>query len=253
MNAQPKPSSSADVSGTTVPLTPRFDRPFIEEHRLLDRYLTNKLPLKGARDLESWCRENPHYLEELQLAIRTQASLKLLEASGQPQDLTDPKIPWWKHPYVHIALGVVAGVSLIGFLVLFTKFVLVRGELEEARAFAKHGTLLPPSTLISMRVDPDRAPGIDRAKIGADHNSPMMVDLKINMSFTALKDFKVTVDKREQGRALVIDLLSKDSNGDLRMSFNTSALSAGVYSVRIDGLPFRGDPIGMGWLTLNVL
>ena len=38
---------------------PRFDRKFIEDHQLVERYLENKLPLKGARDLENWCRANP--------------------------------------------------------------------------------------------------------------------------------------------------------------------------------------------------
>jgi hypothetical protein len=40
---------------------PRFDRKFIEEHKLVERYLENKLPLKGARDLENWCRANPDF------------------------------------------------------------------------------------------------------------------------------------------------------------------------------------------------
>lgn len=31
---------------------PRIDRKFIEDHRLIDRYLEGKLPFKGARDLE---------------------------------------------------------------------------------------------------------------------------------------------------------------------------------------------------------
>ena len=81
MNAQLKTSGTADAPA------PRFDRKFIEEHQLLEKYLTNKLPLKGARDLESWCRANPLYLDELKIAERAQTSLKLLEAAGKPQDL----------------------------------------------------------------------------------------------------------------------------------------------------------------------
>jgi hypothetical protein len=254
MNAQPKTTASADApGGAAPPAAPRFDRKFIEEHHLIDRYLTDKLPLKGARDLERWCRDNPQYLEELQLSLRTHSALKLLEASGKPQDLGEPGTPWWKHVYFHIGLAVVAALSLIAFMVLFTKFVLVRGELEDARAFAKHGTLLPPSTLSAMRLDPDRAPGINRSKFSVNHAAPAMIDLKINMSFTKLNDFKMTLEKEDQGRALVVEHLGKDSNGDLRVSFNSSGLSAGSYHIRIDGLPFRGDPIPMGWLILEVL
>jgi hypothetical protein len=76
--------------------SPRFDRKFIEDHNLVERYLENKLPVKGARDLENWCRAHPEYLNELNLSVRAQTSLKLLEAGGRPQDLGEPKTPWWK-------------------------------------------------------------------------------------------------------------------------------------------------------------
>ena len=250
MNAQPKIPGNTEPSGAAAP---RFDRKFIEDHQLLERYLTNKLPVKGARDLENWCRDNPQYLAELQLEVRTQSSLKLLEASGKPQDLGEPTPPWWKQVYFHIGLGVVAAMSLLAFMVLFAKLILVRGQLEDAQSLAKHGSLLAPNSLSSMRVEPDRVPGTNHAKLSVNHTVPLMLDLKIDMSFTKLNDFKVVLEKQEQGRALVIEHLAKDSNGDLRISFNTSGLSAGSYSIRIDGLPFRGEPIGMGWLTLDVI
>ena len=56
----------------TPPPAPRFDRKFIEDHKLLERYLEGKLPFKGARDLENWCRANPEYLSELNLSQRAQ-------------------------------------------------------------------------------------------------------------------------------------------------------------------------------------
>ena len=99
MNAETVPAAPARAP------SPRFDAKFIEEHKLIERYLENKLPAKGARDLESWCRANPEYLNNLKLPERTQASLKLLEASGQPQDLARTEEPWWKTPYVLIGTG----------------------------------------------------------------------------------------------------------------------------------------------------
>jgi len=38
----------------------------------------------------------------------------------------------------------------------------------------------------------------------------------------------------------------------LRMTFNTTGLSVGIYTVRIEALPPRGDPIPDGWLLLEV-
>src|ERR1700741_186904 len=116
--------------GTPQAALPRFDRKVIEDHKLVGRYLENKLPFKGARDLENWCRAHPEYLNELKLSERAQASLKLLEASGQPPDLREPAPPWWKTIYALIGLGVVAFLSLVAFWAVLGKYVLLRGELE---------------------------------------------------------------------------------------------------------------------------
>src|SRR5580692_5482615 len=105
---------------------PRSDATSIEDHQLIERYLQNKLPFKGARDLENWCRANPEYLDGLKLSDRAQASLKLLEACGKPVDLSEPEAPWWKSIYVPIGLGVVALLSLAAFWILFGKFALLR-------------------------------------------------------------------------------------------------------------------------------
>ena len=67
------------AQGKPAPVSPRFDRKFIEDHKLVERYLENKLPFKGARDLEQWCRSHPDYLNDLKLSERAHASLKLLE------------------------------------------------------------------------------------------------------------------------------------------------------------------------------
>ena len=96
-------------------------------------------PLKGARDLENWCRAHPEYLDKLKLSERAQASLKLLEASGQPVDLRRAGAPWWKSPYVPIGLAAVAFLSLLAFWALMGKYSLLRSELEDAKLRVKQG------------------------------------------------------------------------------------------------------------------
>ena len=115
MNARTIPETKP--AGKPQPVSPRFDKKFIEDHKLVERYLENKLPFKGARDLEQWCRAHPDYLNELKLSERAHASLKLLEASGRPQDLGEPKPPWWKSIYLLIGLAAFAFVCLIVCLV----------------------------------------------------------------------------------------------------------------------------------------
>jgi len=246
MNARTAPAEKA-----SAPL--RFDAKFIEEHKLIERYLENKLPLKGARDLENWCRAHPEYLNNLKLSERAQTSLKLLEASGQPVDLREPAEPWWKTPYVLIALSVVTFLSLVAFWALMGKYSLLRRELEDTKVRMHQGSLVQPAVETTERLSPDRAPGIDQARIVVNTAAPQLIDLHLDMSYTQkLNQFRVVVDKRDQGRALILNNVLKDSNNDLRLTFNTTGLAAGIYTVRIEALPPRGDPIPDGWLILDV-
>jgi hypothetical protein len=232
---------------------PRFDRKFIEDHKLVERYLEGKLPFRGARDLESWCRDHPDYLNELKLSERAHSSLKLLEASGQPQDLREPQPPWWKHFYVLIGLAAVTALSLLAFWALLGKYVLLRGELEDTRSRMTQGTLVQPATASEIRVAPDRAPGIDKAKITLSRTAPQLMDVHVDLNYTnKLTQFRMVVDKKDQGRALILNNLLKDSNGELRITLNSTGLAAGVYNVRIEALPFHGSPLPMGWLILEV-
>ena len=247
MNARTVPQGNPPVAPS------RFDRKFIEDHKLIERYLENKLPFKGAQDLENWCRAHPEYLNELKLSERAHTSLKLLEASGQPQDLREPQPPWWKTIYVPIGLGVVAFLSLVAFWALFGKYELLRGELDDTRTLMTHGSLVQPATERSVYVAPDHAQGIDRARIIVNRNAPQLMDVHIDLNYTnKLAQFRLIVDKQDQGRALILENLLKDSNGELRMTLNSTGLSIGIYTVRIEALPNRGSPIPFGWLILEV-
>jgi hypothetical protein len=242
------------AQGSPAAPPPRFDAKFIEDHQLIERYLANKLPMKGARDLENWCRANPEYLNGLKLSERATASLKLLEASGQPLDLREPQPPWWKTPYVLIGLGLIAVVSLVAFWALFGKYELLRSELEDSRTRVHQGSLVQPSVESSLRVSPDRAPGKDFARISVNSSAPQLMDLHIDMSYSKAVQFRMIVDKKDQGRALILNNLLKDSNGELRMTLNTTGLAPGIYNVRIEALPFRasGSPSPEGWLIMEV-
>lgn len=248
MNARTVPAGQAKAVAP-----PRFDAKFIEEHKLLERYLEGRLPVKGAVDLENWCRAHPEYLEKLKLSERAQASLKLLEASGRPVDLREPQQPWWKSPYLLIGLGVATFLSLAATWLLVGKLGLLRSELEDAKLRAKQGTLVQPAVRTEQHISPDRAPGLDGAHILVSTAAPQLIDLYLDMTYTQkLNLFRITVDKQDQGRALILNNMLKDSNNNLRMTFNTTGLSAGIYTVRIEALPPRGDPIPDGWLKLEV-
>lgn len=252
MNARTiAPGKSAPKSA--APMSPRFDRKFIEDHKLIERYLENKLPFKGARDLEQWCRSHPDYLNDLKISERAHASLKLLEASGQPQDLREPKPPWWKSIFVLIGLSAVALICLVAFWSLFGKVALLQGKLEDTKHAISQGPLVQPAVEKAIYVTPDHAPGIDQARIKLSRSAPLLMDVHIDLAYTQkLTQFRVFVDKKDQGRALILNNVLKDSNNELRLTLNSTGLSAGIYTVRIEALPPRGVPIPIGWLLLDV-
>jgi hypothetical protein len=265
MNARP----AISVSSAAAPAAPRFDRKFIEDHQLLERYLDGKLPVRGARDLEAWCRSNPDYLSELKLSERAQSSLKLLEACGRPLDLSEPRPPWWKSIYVLIGLGALTLASLAAFWVLFGKYLILQNRLEEARNVATQGSLVQPASESSVTITPDRAANIDRARIVVSRAAPQLLDVRIDLAYTQpsspgvsptnaqalakkLMTFRMIVDKKDQGRALILNNLLKDSNNQLRLTLNSTGLAAGIYTVRIEALPFGGGSYPLGWLLLEV-
>jgi hypothetical protein len=246
-------NSRTIAQGKSAPASPRFDRKFIEEHKLVERYLENKLPFKGARDLENWCRDNPEYLNELQLQERAQASLKLLEASGRPQDLREPQPPWWKTIYVLIGLCVVTFVSLIACWAVVGKYASLQRQLEDAKHVQAEGPLVQPAAENAYYVSPDRAPDVNKARIQVSRSSPQLMDVHIDLGFTQkITEFRLIVDKKDQGRAMILNDLLKDSNGELRLTLNSTGLAAGTYLVRIEELPPRGTPTPIGWLSLEV-
>jgi hypothetical protein len=251
MNARTIPD--AKPAGKQPPVSPRFDKKFIEDHKLIERYLENKLPFKGARDLEQWCRAHPDYLNELKLSERAHASIKLLEASGRPQDLGEPKPPWWQNIYLPIGLAAVAFVCLVAAWSLAGKYSSLQVKLEDTKRVMSQGPLVQPATEKAIYVSPDHAPGIDRARIKLSRAAPLLMDVHIDLGYTQkLQQFRLFVDKQDQGRALVLNNLLKDSNGELRVTLNSTGLAAGIYTVRIEALPPRGIPIPIGWLIIEV-
>ena len=243
---------SAARTGPGAAALPPLDQAFIESNQLIERYLEGKLPYKGGRDLEAWCRAHPEYLEQLRLPARTVAALKLLEASGKPADLAEPTTPWWQKPQALIVASLLAIGGLVGCLVLTGKVNLLNGRLEDAAIKLRQGSLAAPGSVQALRIAPDRSAAAGAAKLSIDHGNAQLIDLSIDMSYSTEKRFRVTVDKRDQARVLVLGDVAKDSNGNLRLTFNTSALSRGQYDVRIQGLPLLGEPVDAGWLVLEV-
>jgi hypothetical protein len=79
-----------------------------------------------------------------------------------------------------------------------------------------------------------------------------LVEFKYEMGWSAYSSFRLTMDRIGQGRFAVLTNLSRDSNGQLRVAFNSSALGPGDYQVQIEGIDWRGSPAPQGWARFSV-
>ncbi|HTV51004.1 MAG TPA: hypothetical protein VME21_07445 [Steroidobacteraceae bacterium] len=230
-----------------------MDRDFIARNQIIERYLSGKLPLKGATEFERFCKAHPELLDELGLPERVHAGLRLLEASGKPEPWQETPRRWWERPQVPIVLGLVA-LILLGSTLLLARASTQRAQRIEALGKQVADQPLDPATTTrTIRILPshDGATSSPAVVIGGG-GQVQLADLKIDMSHSPYREFRVTIDRVDQGRVAIIHNLLKDSNGHLRIAINSSALGPGLYQFTIEGLTWRGDPEPDSWVTIGV-
>src|SRR6204780_1642591 len=97
-------AAASAAPGQTMP-SPPMDRDFVARNQVVERYLSGRLPVKGATDFERFCREEPELLDEIGLPERVNAGLRLLEASGKPEPWQQAPRKPWERPELLIGLG----------------------------------------------------------------------------------------------------------------------------------------------------
>ena len=50
----------------------------------------------------------------------------------------------------------------------------------------------------------------------------------------------------------MINYLLRDSNGDLRLALNSSALGPGTYQFAIEGLTLHSEAIAQAWVAIGI-
>lgn len=230
-----------------------MDRDFIARNQIVERYLSGKLPIRGATEFERFCAANPELLDELGLPERVNAALRLLEAGGKPEPWREHPRQFWEKPYLAIALGAAALVLLIATAVLAhsssQKTVMIASLAQQVAA----QPLDPATTTRTIRLLPsrDRASTTPAVVIGGGGQT-QLAQFLIDMTHSPYKEYRVTIDRIDQGRVAIINNLGKDSNGHLRIALNSSALGPGSYQLTIEGLTWRGDPEPDSWITIGI-
>lgn len=255
----PAPAASPAPAAPAPSATPGgfpargMDRDFIARNQVVERYLSGKLPIKAATDFERYCKEHPELLDELGLPERVNAGLRLLEASGKPEPWQEEAKPIWQQPKVMFGVaGLAVVLALVLSIVAASSVGKTRKILDLQRQVTDRTLDAATSTRV-IRVLPNRSSASSMPAIVIGGRNAQLVDLHIDESRSPYKDFRITIDRLDQGRVMVIDNLSKDSNGHLRVVVNSSAFGPGNYLFTIEGLTLRLEPQPDSWVTIGVM
>lgn len=230
-----------------------MDRDFIARNQVVERYLSGRLPIKGATDFERFCRENPELLDELGLPERVNAALRLLEASGKPEPWAEPRKPFWQR--LEILLGLLGAVLVlaIGLVIVASGSSQKTRVIAALRQEATERPLDPATSTRDIRLLPSREGASDSpAIIIGGGSEAQLADFRIDESRSPYRLFRITIDRINQGRVGIIDHLAKDSDGNLRIALNSTALGPGDYQLTIEGLSWQGAPQPDSWVTIGV-
>ncbi len=252
--APPPPAPVAPAPVAPAPTAAVMDRDFIARNQIIERYLSGKLPIKGATEFERFCKEHPELLDEIGLPDRVNAGLRLLEASGKPEPWQEQPKRFWENPFLPLGLGIAA------LILLATTVGFARSRSAESRTITALNAqiaeqpLEPAATTRTIRVVPSRegASSAPAVVIGGGGGEAQLADLLLDLSRSPYREYRVTIDRIDQGRVAIINNLEKDSNGHLRIALNSSALGPGNYQFTIEGLTWRGDPVPDSWVTIGI-
>ena len=235
-----------------MPQAMPMDREFIVRNQIAERYIAGRLPLRGAQDFERYCRENPQLIDELGLAERVHAGLRLLEAGGAAAPWEEKPRQWWERLPVFIAVAVLAVGAGIAAMAMAAKVSGRDATISALQKRVSEQPLDPATSTRTVRLIPNRTAPSRRAAVTIGGGGAQMADLKIDMSWSKFTAYRLTLDRQDQGRVAVLNYMLRDSNGDLHLSLNNTAFGPGTYQFAIEGLTLHGDAIAQAWITIGI-
>jgi hypothetical protein len=247
------PAAAAPSALSTTPTAGRMDREFVLKNQLVERYISGRLPLRGAQDFERFCRDNPELVDEIGLSQHINAALRLLDVSGRASPWEPQPKRWWEQLPVLIGAGVATVVLGITALALSGKLSARNHQIASLQEQVRAQPLDPAQSTRPITVIPNRVSASRRSLVSIGGAQAQMADLKIDVSWTPLNLFRVTIDRLDQGRVAILHNLQRDSNGNIHLELNSSALGPGDYQLTIEGLNWRGDSVPQAWATISIV
>jgi len=142
--------------------------------------------------------------------------------------------PWIEKLKQHrVVVGTAGTIVILAVTLIWVawRWSVAGDRLEMLEKRAAEGFLQAPSSNRTVRIDL-RSP---RVVVVGGRGFPERVDLLVNARTNQYARFRVSL-VRVDGTLLVhADQMVRDSNYDLRLSFNTSMLPVGRYLIRVEG------------------
>jgi hypothetical protein len=227
-----------------------MDREFIIKNQIVERYLAGRLPPKGVTDFEKLIRSRPQLIEELGLAERVNAGLRLLDAAGVAEPWAEKKKNFWESTAFTFGAVGLALAALIGCAVLATQVSSRDSSIARLKQENHERPVEPSTRKRTLLVQTARNGPPSQATFTI--NSGEFAELKADLSWTGYTNFLVSIERIDQGRVADINGIAKDSNGHVRMSLNAGAFGPGDYLVTLEGLNMSRQSIPVGWFRFNV-
>jgi hypothetical protein len=142
--------------------------------------------------------------------------------------------PWLESLQRHkTAIGIGAAIVVLAVSLAWVawRWDIAEDRLELLDRKAEQGFLVPPSSNRRVRIDP-RAPRV--VTVGGEA-FPERVDFYFNARTPRHSRFRMSLLREDGTLLLHADQMVRDSNYDLRLSFNSSLLAPGSYLLRVEG------------------
>jgi hypothetical protein len=229
---------------------PAMDREFIIKNQIVERYLAGRLPPKGVTDFERLIRSRPQLIDELGLAEKVNAGLRLLDAAGIAEPWVEKPKKFWEQPVFGLGAAALAGAALIGCAVLAMQVSSRNATIEQQAKENVERPIAPSTGKRSIIVTVARNGPPARSILTINHGD--FAELKADVSWARFSQFRVSIDRVDQARVAVIEGVERDSNGHVRISLNAGAFGPGDYLVSIEGMNLRRESVPVGWYRLTV-
>lgn len=245
--------SSSGSQGTSFPGAPgRMDRDFILQNQIVERYLGGRLPIKGAQDFEHFCKQHPELLDQIGLGERINAALRLLEAGGRSAPWEERAPPRWQQLPVLVALCILCAALMLATLWTTNKLSAQTRKSQSLQQQLTAQALDPALSTRRVAVIPSRTAPSTHSVAVIGGAAAEFGDLYIDMSWSRYASYNLTIDRIDQGRVAILHNLQRDSNGNLHLVLNSSALGPGDYQLTIEGLTWSGQPVPQAWATITI-